>query len=71
MCQLSKRYGKMLPAETVHHIYPLEQYPEYAFCDWNLISLTNERHNKLHNREDDSLTAEGIMLQRITIPPPL
>lgn len=29
-CQLSKRYGRAVQAEVVHHIYPVEDYPEYA-----------------------------------------
>lgn len=32
MCQLSNRYGKNISAEVVHHIYPVEEYPEYAYC---------------------------------------
>ena len=36
-CQESKRYGQYSEATTVHHIYPLEDYPEIAFEDWNLI----------------------------------
>ena len=37
LCQESKRYGKHIEAETVHHIFPLEDYPELAFVNWNLI----------------------------------
>lgn len=70
MCQISKRYGKRIDADTVHHIYPLEEYPKYAYCDWNLISLSRAEHNKLHNRVDNSLTKEGIVLKQRTIPPP-
>lgn len=69
LCKLSRRYGKTCPAETVHHIYPLDLYPEYALRAWNLISVSSEMHNRLHNREDGSLTAEGEMLMRATIPP--
>lgn len=64
MCQLSKRYGKRVPAEVVHHIYPVDEYPEYAYCLWNLISLTRKQHNRLHDRNTGALTAEGIALQR-------
>lgn len=63
-CQLSKRYGKNVPAEIVHHIYPVDEYPEYAYCLWNLISLSREQHNRLHDRNTDKLTDEGIALQR-------
>ena len=71
LCKLSKRYGKTIQADTVHHIYPREQYPEYAFSDWNLISVCNKMHNLLHNRNDNSLTSEGERLKAATIPPTL
>ena len=63
MCQISKRYGKLREAEVVHHIYPLEEYPEYALASWNLISLSKAEHNKLHDRETNELTPAGIKLQ--------
>ena len=65
-CQLSKRYGKLRQAELVHHIFPVADYPQYAYCPWNLISLSRDMHNKLHNRETDALTAMGIDLMRRT-----
>ena len=68
MCQLSKRYGKQVPAELVHHIYPVDEYPEYAYCLWNLISLSRAVHNTLHDRSTNKLTAEGIALMRRTKP---
>lgn len=71
LCRIARRYGKTVPATTVHHIYPLDQYPEYALCDWNLIAVSAEMHNRLHNREDGSLSAEGEALMRATIPPTL
>lgn len=69
LCQISLRYGKRVEADTVHHIYPVAQYPQYAFCDWNLISMTSEMHNRMHNRSDNSLTAEGLALLERTTPP--
>lgn len=59
MCREAQRYGVCEPAEMVHHIYPLEEYPELAYVDWNLISLSNARHNTFHNRHDDTLTGIG------------
>ena len=70
MCQLSKRYGKQVPAELVHHIYPVDEYPEYGYCLWNLISLSRAMHNTLHDRNTDKLTAEGVALMRRTKPSP-
>lgn len=72
MCQLSKRYGKRVPAEVVHHIFPADEYPEYAYEPWNLIALSRAAHNRLHDRNTDALTAEGVALMRRTekhIPP--
>lgn len=68
-CQLSKRYGKAVPADLVHHIYPVDEFPEYAFEPWNLVAVSRAAHNKLHDRDSDKLTAEGIALMRRTIPP--
>lgn len=68
-CQLSKRYGKAVPAELVHHIYPVDEFPEYAFEPWNLVSVSRAAHNKLHDRDSDKLTAEGVALMRRTSPP--
>ena len=66
MCQLSKRYGKMLQAEVVHHIFPAEDYPEYEWEDWNLISISNAMHNRLHDRNTNKLTAFGKELMERT-----
>lgn len=59
--QLEKRAGRMVPATMVHHILPREQYPEYAFSDWNLISLSDESHRELHTIYGD-LSDTGRML---------
>ena len=66
MCQESKRYGRMVPAQTVHHIFPLEDYPEYALARWNLISLSWDEHNQMHDRITGRLTAKGMALLKRT-----
>ena len=66
MCQMSKRYGKHKEAQTVHHIFPVERYPELAFEPWNLISLTNEEHNRMHDRATHEMTEYGKELLRRT-----
>lgn len=48
LCQHCKWYGKRTEAVTVHHIKHLEEYPELALEDDNLISLCNKCHNKEH-----------------------
>lgn len=64
LCQISLRYGKRVAAEVVHHIFPVDEYPEYAYCPWNLIALSRKAHNRLHDRASGTLTAEGLALQR-------
>ena len=65
---IAARYGKTEEATIVHHIYPSDQYPEYAFEDWNLISISMGTHNKLENRTTGELTTMGEALMRQTIP---
>lgn len=47
-CQQCKRYGKNVPAVTVHHIKHLDEYPELAYTTNNLVSLCKKCHNKAH-----------------------
>lgn len=58
-CQESKRYGKAVPANTVHHIFPMDEYPQYRLEAWNLISLSNDVHNQMHDRNTNELTETG------------
>lgn len=44
------RPKKLTRAKTVHHIYPLELYPEYAKEPWNLVSLCYRCHNEVEGR---------------------
>lgn len=62
----AKRYGKPRYAEVVHHIFPKNEYPQYAYCLWNLISLSRKTHNEMHDRETDELTEKGRDLLRRT-----
>ena len=66
MCQWSKRSGRIEPADTVHHIFPVESFPEFALCDWNLISLSAQNHNMMHDRATRALTEEGRILMAET-----
>lgn len=50
----------------VHHVFPREQYPEYQWEPWNLISLSAEAHNEMHDRNTGSLTDKGQeLLKRV------
>lgn len=64
LCQESLRYGKHIPGNTVHHIFPVEFYPELKYEYWNLITLDNKVHNKMHERIGHNLTLEGLRLQK-------
>ncbi len=65
---IDKRYGRFTEAVTVHHIYPAKAYPEYSYCDWNLISVSQKTHNKLENRQMGELTEMGRKLMEQTVP---
>ena len=66
MDQELRRYGKTVQATTVHHIFPREEFPEYAWEPWNLISLSGATHDTLHDRSTNALTAAGIELLKRT-----
>lgn len=65
-CQMSRRYGKMIQADTVHHIFPRDEFPAYEWQPWNLISLSASEHDKLHERKTQELTEAGAELLRRT-----
>lgn len=70
LCREAKRYGKRVEADTVHHIYPADIYPKYAYCDWNLISLSSANHDAMHDRLTHNLTDAGMYWLTRTSPPP-
>lgn len=57
--QVALRYGKRIEANTVHHVFPREFFPQYTYKAWNLISVSNKTHNELHVRDSHKLTAKG------------
>ena len=58
-CQNCRRYYKTKEAKVVHHIYFYDDYAELGLQNWNLVSLCNECHNKMHNRVTDEATKLG------------
>jgi 5-methylcytosine-specific restriction protein A len=68
LCQECKKYGKSTPATTVHHIIPLAWCLLYnallSLAGINLVSLCEQCHNKMHNRDTDKLTALGLQWVR-------
>ena len=69
-CRESARYGLDVEATTVHHCWPVEAYPEYAWAAWNLVSLSAKAHNAMHDRDTHQLTDLGKAWQRRVSPPP-
>ena len=66
MCQVSRRYGKRTEATTVHHVFPRDEFPEYQWEPWNLISVAGDVHDQLHDRGTGGLTEKGVeLLKRI------
>lgn len=68
LCQECKRYGKTTPATTVHHIYPLETHYHLRLISDNLISLCNECHNSMHDRNTNVITDVGKRWQERVAP---
>lgn len=69
-CRECQRYGIAVEASVVHHAYPAGDYPEYAWSDWNLVSLCSGCHNAMHDRETGALTERGLAWMRRVSPPP-
>lgn len=64
LCQESLRYGLSVQAEMIHHIFPVSEYPELEFVEWNCLALTNRKHNTFHDRVNDKVVAQGIYWQK-------
>ena len=69
LCEWSRRFGKRVPATHVHHIWPADRFPDYAYARWNLIALSMEAHNAMHDRTRGCLSPIGEQLRRRTAPP--
>lgn len=69
MCRENLRYGRRVEANTVHHVWPAEDYPEYAWSAWNLISLASDKHDAMHDRSTRKLTPLGEAWRRRVSPP--
>lgn len=69
-CRECKRYGLVVDASVVHHAWPVDDFPEYAWCSWNMVSLCPGCHNAMHDRESGALTELGLAWRRRISPPP-
>lgn len=68
-CRECRRYGKAVQADTVHHVYPAQPYPQWAWAPWNLLSLCFACHNAMHDRDGELLTDKGLAWCRRVSPP--
>ena len=59
--QLRIREGISINANTVHHIFRREEYPQYEWSDWNLIAVSDRTHKELH-KPDGQLSNLGRKL---------
>lgn len=68
-CRECRRFGIASNASVVHHAYPADDFPEYAWEEWNLVSLCAACHNAMHDRESGALTNRGLAWRRRVSPP--
>lgn len=69
LCRNCRRYGRLVEATTAHHAWPVEDWPEYSTCRWNLIALCDGCHELMHDRLTRRLTALGEFWRRKVTPP--
>lgn len=60
LCCECRRYGRSTAATTVHHIEPLKDKPGLRLEGSNLISLCNKCHERMHDRDTNTLTPLGV-----------
>ena len=68
-CRESARYGLSVEATTVHHIWPVDDFPQWAWEPWNLISLSGKAHREMHDVSTGALTSRGESWRRRSPPP--
>lgn len=61
--QLALREGRQEEANTVHHIFPRDAYPEYQYETWNLIAISGRTHKLLHTPFGDLSEAGWKLLK--------
>lgn len=72
LCQDCRAAGRMVAAEMVHHIVPLEVDRSRATDLGNLVSLCDACHNRRHPEKHERppgarLEAESPLLKNVTI----
>lgn len=69
LCRECRRFGKSTEATMVHHCNPIEERPDLALVNWNLISLCNYHHEQMENRLTGALTELGKYWRNKASPP--
>lgn len=64
MCQNCKANNKMINATCVHHIFPIQSYPQFSYELWNLMSLCDKCHDEMHNHYTGELSKKGMLFLR-------
>lgn len=59
------RFGISEPAETVHHVFMLDDFPELALDPRNLVAVSLYTHRHILHKPDGSLTEDGKKLQAL------
>ena len=66
MCAECRRFGKRVEATAVHHVFPMNEFPEYRWQGWNLTCLCGACHDAMHDRNTNALTERGVELMKRT-----
>lgn len=61
------RYGINEPAETVHHVFLLDERPDLALDPRNLVAVSRHTHAYILHKPDGSLTDAGKKLQQVIL----
>jgi len=63
LCRRCLESGKVVAANTVHHIKPLNEFPALGLADGNLMSLCRECHEAVHDYRQGARQSERRMVQ--------
>lgn len=58
-CREAARFGRVEPADTVHHCIPISERPDLKLDSRNLIALSEENHDRMHLRIGAGLSRLG------------
>jgi 5-methylcytosine-specific restriction endonuclease McrA len=59
---LAMNEGRIVPADTVHHIIPVKDDPSLFWDPSNLLPVSRESHAYIHSKYDESATAKNDMI---------